>query len=395
MMLMLLMLVRTAPVLVGAEGDAAGEESVNVFLELKKPPEEALIVPEMEVAPQLPGTLYLFFLAIAALTFIIVLGYRMGKGRRIARAALMIFTIALTPLIIQTVQAGYSFGNPLDTSNIMLLAYYKDPNGWTLASTVPAFEKYTDHGNYYDGIVRVWMDKKGNEYIGTEFYIDVCVRVRADGWILAWLNRTHSYAYIVFWGHSYKGAESPVIGATVPSRAIQRVFYTAGKTFPGYAAISHYDFTHPDAGKILIFGKCFSAYGSTSTAYIYYTIPASSPLQQIIDLKSSAALYKVSSSATVSATVAIDGNTIVSLPNENRLWHSPLNDPSLFPVTTEVRHTIVLTLSVSSGNAYFNFAFIIWVRMKVRMRLRDSHVFHSDPQWCCRRDRSLFQGWRR
>jgi hypothetical protein len=357
MMLMLLMLLYATPAAVRAEGDAAGEGSVDSFIELKKPPEEALIVPEMEAASQPSGTLYTVLFVIVVAASLVLLSYRRGKPKRIVQAMLLIFTIA--PLLVQTVQADYSFGNPLDTSNIMLLAYYKDPNGWTLAATVPAFEKYTDHGNYYDGIVRVWMDVRDNTYVGSEFYVDVCVRVRADGWILAWLNRTQSYAHIVFWGKSISSGTTPyvVVGATVPSRAIQRVFYTSGKTFPGYTAISHYDFTHPNAGKILIFGKYYytSTTGTTSTAF-YYTIPATSPLRQIIDLKSSVSFSR----GSANATIAIDGNTIATIPNSNMFWYSPISDPSLFPTTTEVRHTVTITVRLSSGSARINVAFIIW-----------------------------------
>jgi hypothetical protein len=60
-----------------------------------------------------------------------------------------------------------------------------------LADTVPAFVSYFDGGNYYDGLVRVWDSGTigASSSVSYDDYVDVKVRVRADGWILAWFDR--------------------------------------------------------------------------------------------------------------------------------------------------------------------------------------------------------------
>jgi hypothetical protein len=369
-MLVLLFLVciatmSVAPV-VRAEDNAAGEEAfaVSSVIELKAPPEEALTVPRQETRPPtVPPIAVSVFVAIVLVPLSVFIARKRKVKVKVKRAAQIVAIVStILPTLcfagwIHVARASYDYGNPLDTSNIMLFAYYKDPSGWTLANTVPAFEAYTDHGNYYDGIVRVWMDQSSNtNFVGSEFYVDVCVRVRADGWILAWLTAGQSRAYIVFWGHSISSATPPVIGATAPSRAIQRVFYAAGKTFPGHTAINYYDFAHPTAKKLLIFGKCLQRKDTgTSTATFYYTFPA---YVQILDAASSIAYHETVSGN--SGSIKIDDTVFASL-YANTYWHS-LSLPSS-ALTLEVKHAVTISCYSASQGDYtrINLALIFWM----------------------------------
>jgi len=339
-----------------AEGDEATPVSMGV--ELRPPPEEALVVPDPPVADYSATASYLPVVAAAVFTLsaasIIIYGKRAKPGR-VARVMIMVLALASMPCIAGVVHAAHDYGNPLDTSNIMLFAYYKDPDGWTLANTVPAFESYTDHGNYYDGIVRVWMDKSAsNDFVGSEFYVDVCVRVRADGWILAWLTTAQSYVHIVFWGHSIATAAPPVIGATVPSRAIQRVFYVAGKTFPGHDAINYYDFAHPTAKKLLIFGKS-CLWSSSSTVTFYYTFPA---YVQILDAGASFAYQETRSDNY--GYIKIDDDMFASFASSTYWTSASLPSGAR---TLETKHAVALYSYIYS-NSYtrINLALIFWLQ---------------------------------
>lgn len=157
---------------------------------------------------------------------------------------------------------------PLNTSKISFIAYYQRVGGWTLADTVPAFVSYFDGGNYYDGLVRVWE--------GSDTYLDVQVRVRADGWILAWFDRyLDDPAAIVYWGHGRSETGAPPSYSTTLSRAMEIVFNVASVGFPGYNLIGMYDYSELNATRLLIFGDSIS--GSTTHTY-YYTIPANSTI---------------------------------------------------------------------------------------------------------------------
>lgn len=190
--------------------------------------------------------------------------------------------ISLAPPPLEAVE-GTATTPPLDTSQIGLIAYYERSGGWELADTVPAFVEYTDGGNYYDGLVRVW----DSGYIGAESttgddsYVDVHVRVRADGWILAWFERGEDPGAIVWWSHVRKASGNPPEYATTLSRAIEIVFYVAGVPFPGYDKIGLYDYSEPDAKRLLIFGYSKHVHGSSDTRVFYYTIPSESPMTPI------------------------------------------------------------------------------------------------------------------
>ncbi len=321
----------------------------SMDLELTPPPDEALIVPTPKCESPSPHA-SLLLIAVASIAISATILIRKARARWMIPVAMLV--VATTLLASPLPAHAVDFGNPLDTSNMMLFAYYYDQNGWVLADTVTAFENYTNHGNYYDGWVRVWMDVKDTTFIGTEFYVDVRVRVRSDGWILAWLTRDQSYAYIVFWGRKITTAGPPVTSATVPSRAIHRVFYASKKTFPGYGAIKLYDFTHPTARKLLIFGKSISS-GSAANVYFYYTIPAGI---QVMDATTSVSYYESSSSYW--GKINLDGATVINL-DATTYWRS--FDWPLSAFTTEVKHTIHLQVSTTTGSIYINFALILWL----------------------------------
>ena len=358
-LLLYMLILSRAPIGFGSEFDdtLTSDEAlpINVGVELKPPPDEALIIPKNDPPAPMP---YAFLLLAAIASAAICVSFifaRKVKAKRILSVATMVAAVLLTPCLSGAIYAANDFGNPLDASNIMLFAYYKDPNGWVLADTVPAFENYTAYGNYYDGFVRVWMDQPAsNNFIGSQFYVDVCVRVRADGWILAWLTKDQSYAYIVFWGRTYISAGPPVIGATIPSRAIQRVFYASGKTFPGHSAINHYDFTHKTAKKLLIFGKSLYKVSGTSSVDFYYTFPSH---VQIIDASTSTCFQ---GAANAYGKIYVDGTLIYNFPGGATPWKA-INWPS-WALTKEVKHTVRLEVFAPTGyGSTLNLAIILWL----------------------------------
>jgi len=188
------------------------------------------------------------------------------------------------PLIAPPVEAtgGSDSTPPLNTSRISLIAYYKHYSSIELADTVPAFISYFDGGNYYDGIVRVWDSGTigALSQVTDDAYVDVYVRVRGDGWTLAWFNRyEHDPGAIVWWGHTRREAGAPPQYATTLSRAIEIVLGVAGISFPGYDSIGLYDYSEPNATRLLVFGHSLEA--EEKTVDYYYTIPANSTMTPI------------------------------------------------------------------------------------------------------------------
>jgi len=359
-MLLSLMLIHFTPVCAEEEKNATTME-----FSLKPPPEEALKVPEEASTPPL-----IIPIMIGAVTASAVLGGTLLVLKK--KKLKSIRMAAIIPLIILNLFAfqpslvladDYDFGNPLDTSNIQILTYHQEPSGWTLAEIVPAFVSYTDHGNYIDGIVRVWMDQRSpTNFRGSDAYIDIPVRVRADGWVLAWLWKDQSIAYFIFWGHKRAATGAPVIGATTLSRAIERVYYVAGKTFPGYDAFYYYDYAHPTANRLLIFGKTCgvsSSYIRSASYTFYYVLPSS---VTIIDGAAGIAYYE--DEPDNYGYLRIDGITVESWGTTTD-WHS-ISLPE-YALTKETKHGVFIYLRVEgpSGwrtvHAYANIAFMVWL----------------------------------
>jgi hypothetical protein len=247
-------------------------------------------------------------------------------------------------LLIPPVQAQTT--PALDTSTVGFIAYYQRVVGWTLADTVPAFISYSDGGNYYDGVVRVWSNGNIGE-AGSGHYVDVKVRVRSDGWILAWLNRTtDDSGEILYW---QAGSSSvPAAYSTSLSRAIEIVYYVAGVGFPGYDAIGLYDYSQPSASRLLMFGKTTI---SSNNVNWYYTIPDGSAL---VPVKLIARSAKAASSGT--STLYIDGGQVFSRTGSFD-WTTYVLDANQY-LSQGTQHTV----SQNGGTTayYLNVALIVW-----------------------------------
>jgi hypothetical protein len=239
---------------------------------MQEPPEEALIVPP--VSQSMP---HWEIWAILALTIIVLnslLLIRLKRKKAVWLSAILLFAIVSSfPAVL-----AYDYGSPLNTSDIALFAYYNETSDWTLADTVSAWQEYSDNGNYYDGKIRVWQDVSGSTFDGNDVYIDVYARVRADGWILAWQNQTDvDYGNYPFYGRERNVAASsyPVENSTSLSRAIERVYAAAGKTFVGYDQINYWDYQFTNTKRLMLFGRAF-AVGPGGMPYSeewYFIIP--------------------------------------------------------------------------------------------------------------------------
>jgi len=195
------------------------------------------------------------------------------------------------------------YGNPLVTTDIGLFAYYEAAD-WDLNDVIPAFLNYTQYSNYVDGFVRVHSNVKGTTFEGgdhghtasTPIYIDVRVRVRSDGWILAWLTDTQNKAFILHWGDDVKAeeglTESPIDAISTPddygtclSRAIYRVYHNAGVSWIGYDKIFYYDYEFTDATRLYVFGDYTQSVhpdASANSEEFYFIVPNSVTIEHAI-----------------------------------------------------------------------------------------------------------------
>lgn len=202
----------------------------EIVLPLTPPPLEALAIPKA-VMPVFSS--FYIMAAIAIMIAIAALLYVMkGKIKLIPLVLIMCFFLFSTPVL------AYDWENPIDTTNIGLFAYYFNPSGWNLPTIASAFYSYTNHGLYYDGIVRIYYGVDGTTWTGTSTdYASVNIRVRQDGWIVAFFNYTQDAKFIPFYTWCmrtsyFTGSTAFSAYQTSLARAIWRFLYVSGQPLP-------------------------------------------------------------------------------------------------------------------------------------------------------------------
>ena len=184
----------------------------------------------------------------------------------------------------------------IDTSFIGTFAYMRPATTIQLADVLPYFHTYQQYSEYVDGVMRIY--ETGGES-GT--YCDVYVRIRTDGWIMAFFpDDAHqgqacwgSYPWILenydnrgnllWWGHACTGSGNPPANSTRLGRALSELWdaVKANSDNPtyvfDYADVGYYDYEHTTAAKIYIFGVTRSG-SSGITVHWYFTIPVGTTL---------------------------------------------------------------------------------------------------------------------
>lgn len=280
---------------------------------LTPPPEEALLVPPYEAPVKnviVDNTMsyVVLGLLVVALSVCTVVFIKKRSGKMVksilviaAISASMFSTVAMNAPPVFAVDND--FGNPLDTSGIGFFCYYYYSSGFTLNDTVSAFVNVTNYGNYLDGFLSSVIK----------------ARIRADGWMLVWLdNSTEKYNII---GTSMNVAPSTA-NRTELAAELNTVFTAAGIATIEYYEVSYYDFEYSTTTKWVVFGK------SQSSDYLYY-------------------YFHVPSSSTVTAAwyVANIGYCTNAYFQENAM--SPSAGDSCTDVTAYVETDVLMTVRAS------------------------------------------------
>jgi len=229
-----------------------------------------------------------FIVPIAIVTVLLLAISLLSFRLKIPKKVLPIAILLLSSTFAMPANA-ISYGVPLDTSTIRFFSYYKETGGFNLTTALTAFETYTNHGNYIDGTIRIWQDTTGDTYTATPSiyggpdYWDVYCRLRSDGWVMTWINNTATdFPHFAYYGMS---PDVPTINSGMSDwwsslgRAIERIYYVTGLTFPGYDQLYLYDFTHPLSTKLVVV-QMISVWevGNAYARTIYSFIPSTNTL---------------------------------------------------------------------------------------------------------------------
>lgn len=173
------------------------------------------------------------------------------------------YVIFVAILITGTAEAG----DQIDTSNILIMAYYNSGTDIDLSLAIQEFDVVTEStGQYVQGIVRIMYDDPDgrnpgniqtfelrNGYTTTyPFSTDITIRVKSDGWIVAWLTNEQNLGDdLVFW-NDVNTISLP--SETTLSKAIWRIADRSGLYY-NKNDVNYYCYKFPDANKLLIGGR--------------------------------------------------------------------------------------------------------------------------------------------
>jgi len=187
----------------------------------------------------------------------------------------------------------------LDTSFIGTFAYIQPATSIQLADALPYFHAYQQYPEYVDGVMRIW--DTGSESPAPNNYSDVYVRIRTDGWMMAFipddahqglacwspydwiLSKYYCRGDLLWWGHHSETGGNPTTNATRLGRALSELWdvlktNSDNPTYEfDYADVGYYDYEHTTSTKIYVFGKrCWH-----TTVYYYFTAPIGTNVQAV------------------------------------------------------------------------------------------------------------------
>ena len=177
-------------------------------------------------------------------------------------------------------------GDQIDTSNILVMGYYTNGTEIDLSQAIQEFDYVTEStGQYVEGKLQMWCDhpdgiNPGNIQVYERrddadtdilFATNVTVRVKSDGWIVAWLTNDQNISDIVFWND----ANSPMNPSdTTIGKAIWRITNRVGINYDK-DEVNYYSYKYPAADRLLIGGRMVT--GTQEETY-HFLIPSATTL---------------------------------------------------------------------------------------------------------------------
>lgn len=211
-----------------------------------------------------------------------------------------------------------SAASQIDTSNIYMMAYYKAAPEISLSTAIQEFDKVTEStGQYVEGELEMWhnnypdgrdrgdaldMEIRDGVVTNIPFTTTVKVRVKSDGWIVAWLTNDQNPNDMVFWNNVKADTYSP--SDTTLGKAIWRITDKLNTNY-NKSEVKYYSYKYPNADRLQIGGsKIHDLYGT-----YYFLVPPTITLYEANMLWTS---YMIdgNSPTVVNETIIIDSATI-------------------------------------------------------------------------------------
>ena len=273
-----------------------------------------------------------------------------------------IVVVGCAVLAVLVLAGSAAAGDQIDTSNILVLGYYSGGTEIDLSQAIQEFDRVTETtGQYVEGIVTIWFDNPEGRNPGDiqeyerrddvdtniPFATDISVRVKSDGWIVAWLTNYQDISDIVFWNDA--NANSNPSDTTI-GKAIWRITDRVGVNY--YKdGVKYYSYKYPAADKLLIGGRM--TYSKQSETY-YFLIPSATTVYKanhictahLHDLRSYYSSDYSSGKIKIDDEYLFDKSTTQSYMG---LYEYARYNKDIATMTKDTRHTVCLTSYASGG----------------------------------------------
>ena len=234
-------------------------------------------------------------------------------------------------------------GDQIDTSNILVMGYYTNGTEIDLSQAIQEFDYVTEStGQYVEGKLQMWCDhpdgiNPGNIQVYERrddadtdilFATNVTVRVKSNGWIVAWLTNDQNISDIVFWNDA-NSATNP--SDTAIGKAIWRITDRVGIDY-NRDEVNYYSYKYPAADRLLIGGRVVCGGGET---YRFF-IPSATTLY-MANLTWTAYL-----SHYAYGSIKMDDEYIFSKTPSSGLYEYARYYKDVTDVTRDARHTVYI-----------------------------------------------------
>ncbi|MCD4651427.1 MAG: hypothetical protein K8S56_06540 [Candidatus Cloacimonetes bacterium] len=249
-------------------------------------------------------------------------------------------------------------GDQIDTSNILVMGYYDTGTEIDLSQAIQEFDYVTEStGQYVEGKLQMWCDhpdgrkvgyiqdyeRRDDTYTDILFASNVSVRVKSDGWIVAWLTNDQNIGDIVLWNDANSGSNP---SDTTIGKAIWRITDRVGIDYDKNG-VNYYSYKYPAADRLLIGGRMVT--GDQGETY-RFLIP-SAPTLYAANHTWTAYLYDPSATSSsgyyASGSIKMDGEYVFGKSTTpgygSGLYEYARYYRDITDMARDARHTIYIT----------------------------------------------------
>ena len=247
-------------------------------------------------------------------------------------------------------------GDQIDTSNILVMGYYTNGTEIDLSQAMQEFDYVTEStGQYVEGKLQMWCDhpnginpgniqvyeRRDNADTDILFATNVTVRVKSDGWIVAWLTNDQNISDIVFWSDANTNSNP---SDTTIGKAIWRITNRVGIDYEK-DGVSYYSYKYPAADRLLVGGRMVT----DNQGETYHFLIPSATTVYMANLTWTEYLYDrvISSSYDASGSIKMDDEYVFSKSTTpgyaSGLYEYARYYRDITDMARDTRHTIYLT----------------------------------------------------